>query len=548
MALLWIWFMWPKSAQGGGIAALPPERQGVADHGVQVELKASERVEVEPRAVVEEAPVADAQVPDAALGPRVVLVRDGVTPVAGMTLVFVGVEEFQAASAAAGVVALAEHAAEGDEAEVAEQDDSVAREPWEVDWVRAALRRALRGDPMLLELEGLAFVGSTDGEGRVWLPEQALRGFERGYLIGASRSAYLPQRLVPIVAGQLPTADLLALDLAAVHVDVRFPAGWQPYPVAGVGSFLRGKSALTWSRRGKRVEALEDLYDGLFPEDHQLGVFGGRSRQLFAFVDGQASAASAVTGVDERPAASAAVTLPGFQPAAVEVPLVVTGRPIEAILDLVPLGLPPGELLIRLTPPTGIPSEGAGVPGFHLTMVEGTGAAAKVSHDVCALRDDGLRMAGIPPGTYRFSIRPMFGNFGREVELEAVEIRSGAQTVVQAPNRSFAWLVIDATAIRYRRDLPAVELLLRGRTPGTSWTRLLSSLDRNLDYEEDFAVPLLFPITPDLEWQALLDPPLFFDPVRGVSPAASGGSGSLPIELGIIPGGQVCTLKLAEIP
>jgi hypothetical protein len=164
------------------------------------------------------------------------------------------------------------------------------------------------------------------------------------------------------------------------------------------------------------------------------------------------------------------------------------------------------------------------------------------------LRDNCLRVAGIPPGNYRSLMRPFSGSGGREVELEPVEIRSGAQAVLNAPDGCFAWFVLDATAIRYRRGLQAVRLEIRGRTPGGDWQRPRAREWHDFNREADFDTPLVFPIAPDLEWQALLDPPLFFDPIRRVSPAASGGSESLPIELGIIPGGQVCTLKLAEIP
>lgn len=551
LAIVLVWLIIRPSAKPEGpkeAAAVPVGGPIRAESGVEAELKGLARVELEPTLGLDAAPAGAAQVPDAASGPRVVLEQDGVTPVSGLTLVFVGVEELQAASGAAEAAALAEDAAQADDTEVAEQGDSVAQKPWEAEWVQEALRRALRGEPLPLKLEGLAFVGSTDGEGRVWLPEQAFLGFDRGYLVGASSSAFLSQRLVPIIEGQLPATDLLARSLAAVHVDVRFPPGWQPYPVVGVSAFGNRQPDMTWTCRGKRVESIEYLYDGLFPEDYEEGVFGRTTRQLFAFVDGQATGSSAAAVAGDLPTASAAVTIAGFEPATVDIPLVATGRPIEASIDLVPLGLPLGELLIRLTLPAGLPPLGFTGSMFHLTLRETVPTDAKSSNNFCFLRNGCLRLAGIPPGIYRTLMRPLAGSNAREVELEPVEIRSGVQTEIRAPNDCFAWLVIDATAIHYQRSAQPVEVKLHGRLPGRDWNRPRAWYSREFANETSFAAPLVIPTSPGLEWQALIDPPRFFDPIRRVFPAASGGSEILPIELGIIPGGQVCTLKLAEMP
>jgi hypothetical protein len=444
-------------------------------------------------------------------GLRVVLEADGKTPVAGLTLVFFGLD--------------------GDDqsAKLAER------------WLNTALKSCLEGGLLPAGPNVQAFLGTTDRNGLLLLPEQALAKFRRGMLIGASRAAYLPRTSVDFGAPTTPAPKLLAQSLAAVQLELRFPGEAAAFPRPGVAAFqLQGAKAplLKWSHEKGRVKPMNDLLDSLFPQSANWEAVGGRFRMLFAFVGPGAEAKADASSAPSSAKVSVSVALPGYGPASLEIPLVATGSPLQASIDLVSNGAPLGELVVRFSPPPALSNQRHNAPSFLATLSDVTDEK-RVGRSYLMLHQGSVAIAGIPPGRYGLVLDAF--ESGLEFDLGLVEITGGAQTSVNVPEHSFAWVIVDPSQIGFQPDRPEVTLSIQGRQVPEDW-----STQRTLNCGPFWYPqwPTICLVQPGPEYRLLLDPPLFYDASLPAPAPQTPDSPFPPIELGLLQGGQSRLVEL----
>jgi hypothetical protein len=447
-------------------------------------------------------------------GLRVVLEADGQTPVAGLTLVFFGIEE--AASA-----------------ERAER------------WLMPALRCCLEGRDLPDGPASQAFLGRTDRSGLVLLPEEALTKFRRGMLIGASRTAYLARTNVEFPAVQAPLPPLLARSLAAVHLKPRFPEGSTPFPGPGVSAFRQnGNKApiVQWARDKRRVNSLTELEECFFPDGTQWMADRGGFRSLFAFVGSGVEATAESSAAPSGARVTASVALPGYRSGSVEIPLVATGSPIQASIDLVPSGAPLGELRVQFSPPPVLAKQRHYAPLFLITLKHVTDEPSSGS-SFCDLQQGSVVVAGVPPGSYSVLLEAI--ESGLELEVGNAEIRAGEQTTVEAPESAFAWVVIDPSRLGFRPDLPELTLSVLGRQAPEDWTPL-GIINQSFSWHQN--LPAVWLCKPGLEYRLQLDPPRFYDASGPKSTAPKSTGPTSPIDFGPLLGGQFHVVELLEVP